>query len=79
MSETPPQRLRRIHQIITELNQEKQESAPNPPTTISQLASQFGKIGGDARAKSLSAKRRREIAVKAGKQSGRVRKKNAGK
>lgn len=50
-----------------------------PPTTISQLASQFGKIGGEARAKSLSPERRREIAVKAGKQSGRVRKKNAGK
>jgi general stress protein YciG len=38
---------------------------------------EMGRRGGRARAKSLSAEKRREIASKAGKASGRARKKKA--
>jgi hypothetical protein len=44
--------------------------------TKSKLLSELGKKGGDARAKSLSAKRRKEIATKASKAAAKVRKKS---
>jgi general stress protein YciG len=51
--------------------------APNPSTAtkdeVSRVMSKLGKRGGAKRARKLSAKRRSEIARKAGKASGRAR------
>lgn len=44
---------------------------------ISKAAQQMGKKGGPARAKALTAKRRHEIAVKAGQASAKARKKKS--
>jgi hypothetical protein len=48
-----------------------------PADTVSSVMAQWGRLGGPARAKALSAKRRHEIAQKAARASAKVRSRKA--